>query len=373
MADSSLDPSSAGRRHGRTHGPILIVVTLAFLCAGCGRPKEFPEGVPGKGPKEIAAQSAAAGHYRRGVELFEAGRYRKAIGSFRASLRANPGDPEPYLEIGASYSRLGDTTRELAAYDEALAVAPEFVPALNSRGVALLKLARANEPDRIKEAVAAFEKALKLDVDYAPAHVNIAIAYSRLGQHELALLSLANAEQFGAPAFDVAANRGLVLAELGRYGEAADAFARALEERPTNAGVRFERAMALAKDDRLQEAILELERVTTVEPEFARAYLAKARLVSGTERLDYSLDQYAEYLARVPKDAEVWNEKGNVHFACGQYEQAEACFRKAISYRRDSYNAYRNLAATLEQLGRQREAESVLRTAERYKPEQEIE
>jgi superkiller protein 3 len=337
-------------------------VTLALLCAGCGGPKQFPEGVPGKGPEEIAAESTAAGHYRRGIELSDAGRYRKAIASFRAALRADPGDPQPYLEIGACYGRLGDAKRELAAYDEALAAAPEFVPALNSRGVALLRL------DRIEEAVAAFEKALKLQVDYAPAHVNIAIAYSRLGQNELALMSLTNAEQFGAPAFDVAANRGFVLVELERYGEAADAFARALEERPGNTAMCFERAMALAKDGRTQEAALELERVTTMQPEFARAYLEKARLASGGERLNYSLEQYADYLTRVPKDAQAWNEKGNVHFACGQYKEAEACFRKAISYRRDFYNAYRNLAATLEELGRQREAESVLRTAERYKP-----
>jgi tetratricopeptide (TPR) repeat protein len=364
MADSSLVPSSAGRLSGRVRGFFLVVVTVALLCAGCAGPKPSPEGVPGKTSEEDAAGSPATGDYQRGIELFDAGRYRKAIKSFRAVLRADPKDPQPYLEIGACYSRLGDVKRELAVYDEALAVAPEFVPALNSRGVALLRL------NRVEEAVAAFEKALKLQVDYAPAHVNIAIAYSRQGRNDLALMSLANAEQFGAPAFDVAANRGLVLAALGRYGEAADAFARALEQQPTNAGLRLERAKALAKDGRTDEAILELERITAMQPDFAQAYLEKARLVSGTDRLDYALDQYAEYLQRVPKDAQAWNEKGNVHFACGQYEAAEGCFRKAISYRRDFYNAYRNLAATLERLDRERDAESVLRTAERYKPKE---
>lgn len=365
MTEAHLYRDRTGRRRraGGVLGAIPMVGVCLVLCAGCGKPKEPSEGVPGRGPDEIAAASSAAGHYRRGIELYDAGRYRKAVRSFRAAVRDNPEDPRPYLEIGACYSRLGDAGRELAAYDEALAVSPEFVPAHNSRGVALLRL------DRAKEAVAAFERALKLEVKYTPGHINIAIAYSKLGEYELALMSLVNAEQFGAPTFDVESNRGLVLVELERYPEAAAAFERALQERPAYAPVRFERAMALAKADRPEEAILELERVTTLQRAFTRAYLEKARLLAQIGQARPSLLQYGEYLSLVPKDAQAWNEIGNLRFARGEYEHAEACFRKAVKYRHDFYKAYLNLAATLERLDRGREAARVRRRAERYKPE----
>jgi Tfp pilus assembly protein PilF len=233
--------------------------------------------------------------------------------------------------------------------------------------VALLKLGR------VDDAIAAFEEALKRDVEYAPAHVNIAIAYSRLGQYELALVSLDNAEQFGAPVFDVMSNRGTVLAKLERYDEAAEVFARALDERPGYLTVRFERAMALAKAGIADEAIRELERITTLQPAFTPAYLEKARLLAAVGRLTASMGQYDVYLGRVPKDAVAWNELGNIRFAFGEYALAETCFRKAIKYRKDFYDAYLNLSATLERLGRARDAARYRRKAERYKPPEEDE
>jgi len=361
-ADRQLQP--AGHRR-RPWGAVSVLLALALMwsTAGCGGPKKFPDGVPGKGPDEIAATSNAARHYQRGIELYDAGRYRKAIKSFHASVRLNPGDPRPYLEIGACYNRLGDAERELAAYDKALAISPDFVPAHNSRGVALLGL------DRVDEAVEAFGRALKREVNYAPAHINIAIAYGKLGKYDLALMSLKNAAQFDGPPFDIQFNMGLVLVELDRYDDAAAAFERAMRERPGHNGVRFNRALALGKAGRHHEAILEFERITTLQPEFALAYLEKARLLSGGTRLQYSINQYAEYLQRVPKDAQVWSEVGNVHYACGQYAQAEACYRSAIKYRRDFYDAYLNLAVTLDQLGRTRQAKQARKRAERYAPE----
>ena len=233
------------------------------------------------------------------------------------------------------------------------------------------KRARLDVEGDQRVAIAGLEQALKRDIEYAPAHVNIAIAYSKLGNYELALVSLENAERFGAAPFDVTSNRGLVLVALGRYAEAVEAFGQALDERPGHLAVRFERALALAKDGRLHEAIIELQRLTTMQPEFAEVYREKARLLAQIGQAQRSLAQYAEYLCHVPKDAEAWNEMGNVRFALGHYERAETCFRNAIKYRRDYYTAYRNLAATLERLGRDSEAKRMLRKAERYAPQDE--
>ena len=58
---------------------------------------------------------------------------------------------------GWSSSALNRDAEALAALDKALALAPDDLPALNSRGIVLLKL------DRAAEAVAAFERVLQRD------------------------------------------------------------------------------------------------------------------------------------------------------------------------------------------------------------------
>ena len=78
-------------------------------------------------------------------------------------------------------SSLNRDADALAALDKALALAPDDLPALNGRGIVLLKL------DRAEEAVAAFERVLQRDPRFISAGANRGNALAQLGRFDEAL------------------------------------------------------------------------------------------------------------------------------------------------------------------------------------------
>ena len=86
-----------------------------------------------------------------------------------------PGHPAALYNRGNALSALGRTQEALAAFDCALAAAPNHVQAWNNRGRALQAL------NRHADAVASFDKAIALQKDYADANFNRALSLLTLG------------------------------------------------------------------------------------------------------------------------------------------------------------------------------------------------
>lgn len=90
-----------------------------------------------------------------------------------------PGD-YAYHAAG-NYFADGDYPRALAAYERALAAAPDHVGATRGRAETLIVLGRE------RDAVAALRGLLEEYPDSAAYHANLGIAYDRLGEYEAAL------------------------------------------------------------------------------------------------------------------------------------------------------------------------------------------
>ncbi len=81
-------------------------------------------------------------------------------------------------ERGDNLVASNDLESAMRAYDEAIRLAPNYVEALNQRGVTQVRLGR------MEDAVASFERALELDPNYAMAVYNRGFALKKLGRHE---------------------------------------------------------------------------------------------------------------------------------------------------------------------------------------------
>ena len=123
--------------------------------------------------------------------------------------------------IGAAHERMGRAREAVAAYDAALAAAPLHVDALHNRGVALKALGR------LEEALASFDAALACAPDFVPS----------------------------------LRGRGDLLTHLGRYGDAVECASRAVALQPAAPGPLCDRAFALLKARRLQEALGDYRRL----------------------------------------------------------------------------------------------------------------
>jgi tetratricopeptide (TPR) repeat protein len=101
--------------------------------------------------------------------LTRAGRYQRAVNTLRM-LTQGPGvdNAEVFERLGYAYFKLRQYDRSLKAYNRALELEPEYVKALNGKGVNLMTmyLAGGREDDSLKSrAIRAWQKSVRVDGD----------------------------------------------------------------------------------------------------------------------------------------------------------------------------------------------------------------
>ena len=93
---------------------LLVATVVAAGAAGAAEPAPVPA------PDPAAAARAA---YRKGADLYKAGKYREAIAAFETADRLKP-SPALQFNIGQSWEKLGDPAAALAAFARYLRLDP---------------------------------------------------------------------------------------------------------------------------------------------------------------------------------------------------------------------------------------------------------
>ncbi|MGD9719937.1 MAG: tetratricopeptide repeat protein [Pirellulales bacterium] len=154
-----------------------------------------------------------------GVLAHQSGRHREAVELIHRALAHGP-VAALYNNLGEAYRELGEDDQAAAAYQQALALEPNFAEALNNLGTIY------QHRGQLKEAVELFDRALACRPDYATAHNNRARTWLMQGDYlrgwpeyewrwrlpEFVRPALAIPEWDGAP---LAGRRLLVRAEQG--------------------------------------------------------------------------------------------------------------------------------------------------------------
>lgn len=152
-----------------------------------------------------------------------------AVVDFEGAQQANNDQPGAHLNLGAIYADLGRRQDALRAYRTALALDPEFVPAL-----ANLALLYHEAGDNAASEKTYRELILKAP-DLADARYSLGLLLAEdPARLQEAVPELERATQLAPDSARMHYNLGLALQHLGRVGEAASALARAAALEPEN-------------------------------------------------------------------------------------------------------------------------------------------
>jgi tetratricopeptide (TPR) repeat protein len=282
----------------------------------------------------------------------------KAIELTRSALRASPGSAQLWTLQGIAFGGKGDSTQALAAFREALKIAPNNVAAL--AGAAQIEY----EADG-REAIPLLNHLLELRPGDPTAHAMLAVLEYRNGNCTAAVPHFDKASKLLDSQLDALHAYATCLARLKRLDEAAAVLQKALALRPDDPQERHLLAsvqiMGQKPNDALAtlrplldagkptahtlqlasnaaedagdtpQAVSTLRQAILLDPRNVSLYLDFANISFAHESFQVGIDVITEGMSMQPRAAQLYVARGVLFVQLAQYDKAEADFEKAYA------------------------------------------
>jgi protein O-GlcNAc transferase len=297
------------------------------------------------------------------LRLHREGRLHDAKGQYRRLAKAHPGHCETRHLLGVVCHQLGDHAEAVRQFDATLRINPQFAAAHINRGVALEHL------KRLDEAVASYDRAITLDPNDAGTHYNRGNALKELKRFDEAVISYHRALALDPRHAGAFYNRGNVLAQVGRFDEAVTSYESAIALKPDDPEAYVNRGIALHELKRFDEAVTSQERAIALNPGHAEALINRGITLHELRRFDAALASFDNAIDLKPDRAEAFNGRGNALQALRRFDAAVASYDKAIALSPSHAEALSNRCNALRELGRLDEALASCERAIARKPD----
>jgi len=259
---------------------------------------------------------------------------------FLDRFKARATDPQDHYQRGNAENRLGRWQPALAAYDRAIALDPQFAYAHCNRGAVLERLGRWDD------ALASYDRALALTPDDVLTHYNRGSVLKQLGRFEEALTSYDRAISLKADYADAHVNRGNVLQELSRFDEAIGSYDQAIRHHPPGFPLHlahFGRALALLNQHRLDEALIALDQTLEFKGDHAQAHFRRGGVLHQLQRHEAAVASFAAAIECSSGDPATYLAHFQQSFALvalGRQEAALKALSEAIALKPDHFESY---------------------------------
>ena len=315
---------------------------------------------------ETVQQSPVASPIDRAIAaailLQQRGEIEQAIEKWRSIANVAEGvdrqlQARAWFSVGYLYGEEDNRKEAINAYNEAIRLKPDMAEAYNNRGVAK------NALGQYKSALADFNEAIRLKSDNAEAYNNRGNAKSGLRQYQVALADYTEAIRLKPDMAEAYNNRGVAKNALGQYKSALADFNEAIRLKPNYVNAYNNRGVAKDALGQYEVALADYDKAIRLDPDYANAYNNRGVTKSKLGQHEVALADYDEAIRLDPDYADTYNNRGFAKNALGQYEAALADLNKAIRLKPDYANAYNNRGNTKRSLGHLNEAREDYRKA----------
>jgi serine/threonine protein kinase/tetratricopeptide (TPR) repeat protein len=199
----------------------------------------------------------------------------------------------------------------------------------------------------LDEAIAVLQHAIRLQPDYAKAHVNLGIALQKIGRFGEAKAAYQEAIRLQPDKALAYTNLGAALADEGFLEDAISMLQDAVRLKPDFAAAHFQLGDALASNGRADVAKIAYEEAIRLMPDAGAALNNLAWLLANAEDVrlrdpKLALGYAKEAVKLQPNNADNRNTLGAVHYRNGEWQAAVEALRKAMEFRPESdvYKSY---------------------------------
>lgn len=306
-------------------------------------------------------RSTIARTFQQAIALQKQGNLAAAADACRIVVEQAPAEPDPLHLLGLirkQQGQLEDAERLLRA---SISLAPSRPHYHANLGNLLSKL------QRFEEAEQCYRRALRHDGQFRAARLGLARALSEAGSHiaaEQEARLLTAADSADAEAFSAL---GVALSGQARYPEAADAYRRALAIAPTYGAARHNLGALLAKMEKIEESLVELDRATAAGVRGAEIDFNRASALMKLYRFEEGEALLRSSIARSPSNADAQKLLAQFRFMRGDSDFASDLAAATAAHPGDAalQLAYGQVLHGANRIG---DAEETLRTALHYCP-----
>jgi Flp pilus assembly protein TadD len=213
------------------------------------------------------------------------------------SQSSNPAAPQqvaPLLELAGKFLRAGRPADAIAPLRDAALLQPSNAIIQHDLGLACL------EVGRVADAVAALERAVASDPRYADAYFRLGIALEKLGDINGGIVAYGRATKLLPSLAEAWFRAGALFYTLGHRDEAISCFRRAAATGDRNSFGRLGKARALLTEDRYQKAEQVLRETLVADPRNAMAYDLLGNLLTEFGRFDEARACFERAIAIAP-------------------------------------------------------------------------
>ncbi len=204
-------------------------------------------------------------HHLLGVALVEQDQYEQAAEHFLEALRLDSEDPVMLPNLAFVYAGLGRWAKAEYYYENALHYKPHDPDIHNNLGIALAK------QGKIDQAVAQYKAALKVDPAYEKARYNMQVAKDR------------QSGTSAARSQEIRFEEALALARQGKLKEAIACFENFLGQWPEYAPAHYNLGVLLSRQGDIAAAKAEVKTALRLQPDMKEAKEALDSLSSGSK------------------------------------------------------------------------------------------
>lgn len=262
--------------------------------------------------------------FMQGIAAHKSGDLATAERCYRQLLDATA-DHAPCLSNLASIVSRRDPNEALALYSRATDADPTLVDAHFNRGNLLRRVGRS------RDAIFAYEDALRLAPDTPAPLINLGLAVSDCGNWQNAVECFARAATIAPHLPDALLYLGDALARVGRGPEAVLAFREAASRFPDNPRAHYNLGIHLAAVGSTDEATASFERALELNPEYAEAHNGLGVALETNGRADDAQREYRAAVKLKPTLPDAWANLGTSLGEQGSAAEAVEALRQALA------------------------------------------
>lgn len=207
-----------------------------------------------------------------------------------------------------------------------------------------------------KKAYASFQKAVELQPDFLPGHINLGASAFTLGENQASIKHFKQALQIDHQAAKAHFGLGIVYAEAGRAGQAAEQFERTLELDSNNRSALQKLGHAQIQAHLYEKALKTGKKMEEQDIPDAPLILANAALHTGEPQ--NAVSHLEASSLEQPKARTLL---GFSYMVQNQYQKSLACMEQALQTDPDDFGAFLARAALKLILGREIEMDTDLK------------